>query len=117
MFIGYVPANQKLYTKLQKAGFILVYKTAVMYTKDGKTIIKGNVDAELVLHAAAIEFPNYDKGLIITNDGDFFCLVQYLDDKNKLLRIIAPNNKYSTLFRPYRNKILTLDLFRNSLEK
>ena len=117
MFIGYVPTNQSLYTKMQKAGFILVYKTAIMYTKHGKTIIKGNVDAELVLHSAAIEYPNYDKAIIVTNDGDFLCLVQYLEKNGKLLKIIAPNKKYSTLFRPYRNFIVTLDRFQNSLEK
>ena len=117
MFIGYVPTNQSLYTKLQKAGFVLVYKTAVTYSHKGKTIVKGNVDAELVLYSAAIEYPNYDKAIIVTNDGDFLCLVQYLDTHDKLLKIIAPNKKYSTLFRPYRNQILTLDLFKNSLEK
>ena len=117
MFIGFIPTSQTLYTKLQKAGFILVYKTAITYSKNGKTIIKGNVDAELVLHAAAIEYPNFDKSVIVTNDGDFLCLVQYLDKNNKLLKILAPNKKYSTLYRPYRNKILTLDLFKNSLEK
>jgi uncharacterized LabA/DUF88 family protein len=117
MFIGFLPENQSLYTRLQKAGFILVYKTAITYSRKNKTIIKGNVDAELVLHSAAIEYPNYDKAVIITNDGDFLCLVQYLVENGKLLKIIAPNTKYSTLFRPYRNQILTLDLFRGSLEK
>jgi uncharacterized LabA/DUF88 family protein len=117
MFIGFLPGNQKLYTRLQKAGFILVYKTAVIYSQDNKTIIKGNVDAELVLHAAAIEYQNYDKAIIVTNDGDFLCLVQYLDENGKLLKIIAPNKQYSTLYRPFRNQILTLNLLRNSLEK
>jgi uncharacterized LabA/DUF88 family protein len=117
MFIGFVPDNQKLYTQLQKAGFILVYKTAVIYQRGGKTIIKGNVDAELVLHSAAIEYENYDKAIIVTNDGDFLCLVRHLNDKGKLLKILAPNKKYSTLFRSYRNKILTLDTLQGSLER
>jgi uncharacterized LabA/DUF88 family protein len=51
-----------------------------------------------VLHAAAIEYPNYDKAIIVTNDGDFLCLVKHLNDNGKLLKIIAPNAKYSTLF-------------------
>jgi hypothetical protein len=29
MFIGFIPDNQKLYTELQKAGFILVYKPTI----------------------------------------------------------------------------------------
>jgi len=116
MFIGYVPANQRLYTQLQKAGFILVYKTAISYMKNGKTFIKGNVDAELVLHSAAIEYPNYDQAVIVTNDGDFFCLVQYLDDNRKLLKILAPNSRYSSLFRPYVDKLQTLDRLENTLK-
>jgi uncharacterized LabA/DUF88 family protein len=116
MFIGFLPGNQKLYTRLQKAGFILVYKTAVIYSQDNKTIIKGNVDAELVLHAAAIEYHNYDKAIIVTNDGDFLCLVQYLDDCGKLLKIIAPNSHYSSLFKPYISRLMTIEKLRGSLE-
>ena len=43
--------------------------------KDGNR--KGNVDAELVLSAAAIEFINYDKAVIVSGDGDFACLVDF----------------------------------------
>ena len=59
IFIGLVENNQKLYTSLQKAGFILVFKPTVQYFEDGVETVKGNVDAELVLHAAAIQYPNY----------------------------------------------------------
>ena len=56
--------NQALYTNLQKDGFILVFKPALKLP-DGRA--KGNVDAELVLHTM-IEYPNYDKVIIITGD-------------------------------------------------
>jgi uncharacterized LabA/DUF88 family protein len=81
MFIGYVPDNQKLYTELQKSGFILIYKPTISRMVDRKQIIKGNVDAELVLHAAATEYDNYDEAIVVTNDGDFMCLVQSLEEK------------------------------------
>ena len=68
LFIGYVPQNQSLYTKLQEDGYVLIFKPT-MILADGKT--KGNTDAELVLHAM-IEWDNYDKALIVTGDGDFF---------------------------------------------
>jgi uncharacterized LabA/DUF88 family protein len=58
MFIGFVPGNQDLYTELQKAGFILVYKPTIERILEGRRVTKGNVDAELVLHAAAIEYDN-----------------------------------------------------------
>lgn len=62
---------------------------------DGKT--KGNCDAELVLQAM-IEYPNYNKAMIVTGDGDFYCLVKYLIEKSKLMAIIIPNkHKFSAL--------------------
>lgn len=54
--------------------------------------VKGNVDAELVLHTM-IEFKNYDKALIVTGDGDFYCLVEHLIKKKKLLKLMIPDKK------------------------
>jgi uncharacterized LabA/DUF88 family protein len=63
--------------------------------------VKGNVDAELVLHAM-IEFSNYNKAIIVTGDGDFHCLVEYLKKQDKLERLIVPNrHKYSSLLRKF----------------
>jgi uncharacterized LabA/DUF88 family protein len=92
-----------LYTSLQEAGFICVFKPTLKYL-DGKT--KGNCDAELVLQSM-IEYSNYQKALIVTGDGDFYCLAKYLLEKDKLLSILIPNRlKFSALlkfrvFRPY----------------
>jgi uncharacterized LabA/DUF88 family protein len=115
MFIGLVANNQKLYTQLQAAGFILIFKPTVRYFENGKETVKGNVDAELVLHASAIEFPDYDKAIIVTGDGDFACLVEFLDDKGKLLHVFTPNNKYSKLLRPYSKYIVELSRLKTSL--
>ena len=110
IFIGYMPENQSLYTSLQKDGCILVFKPTLILP-DG--VVKGNVDAELVLHAM-IEYANYDKALIVTGDGDFYCLVEYLMQKDKLLKLMVPNkNKYSALFRPLIPHII----FMNNLRK
>lgn len=103
LFIGYVEGNNDLYTALQEAGFICIFKPTLIY-KDGTT--KGNCDAELVLHAM-IEFKNYEKAVIVTGDGDFYCLVKYLIEQNKLATVLIPDrNKFSALlkfklFRPY----------------
>lgn len=115
MFIGLVANNQKLYTQLQAAGFIFIFKPTVRYFENGKETVKGNVDAELVLHAAAIELPNYDKAIIVTGDGDFACLVEFLDDQAKLLHVFTPNNKYSKLLRPYSKYIVELSRLKSSL--
>ncbi|MFZ2303837.1 MAG: NYN domain-containing protein [Minisyncoccia bacterium] len=103
LFIGYIEGNNPLYISLQSAGFLCIFKPTLEY-KDGTT--KGNCDAELVLHAM-IEYPNYNKAIIVTGDGDFYCLAQYLLEKDKLFAILIPNRfKFSALlkfkiFRPY----------------
>ena len=117
LFIGMVPDNQGLYTKLQKCGFILIFKPTVRYFENGKETFKGNVDAELVLHAAAIQYKNYDKAIIVSGDGDFACLAEYLSEKNKLLHIFTPNAHYSKLLKPYSKYIVRMDLLRHSLER
>jgi len=93
LFIGYVPGNEALYTELQKAGYIVIFKP----TLEVKGRIKGNVDAELVLHTM-IEYENYDKAIIVSGDGDFHCLIEYLLEKEKLERVLIPNrHKFSSL--------------------
>ncbi len=116
MFIGLVTDNQPIYTMLQRAGFILVFKPTVRYSKDGFETVKGNVDAELVLHAAAIEFDNFDKAIIVSGDGDFYCLVEYLEEHDKLLKVLVPNRHFSGLLRKYFNYVVRLDRLRDRLE-
>ncbi len=103
LFIGYIEGNNELYKSLQEAGFICIFRPTLKY-KDGST--KGNCDAELVLQAM-IEYQNYDKALIITGDGDFYCLAKYLEENYKLEALLIPNRlKFSALlklkvFRPF----------------
>src|SRR3989344_5122607 len=112
LFIGFVQDNQSLYTYLQSVGFICVFKpTQEIKDKSGKVIVKGNVDAELVLHAM-IEYKNYDKTVIVSGDGDFHCLIEYLYQKNKLLKVIVPNKRYSSLLRKFGKFIVNVGLFK-----
>lgn len=120
MFIGYVPDNEELYKQMQDAGYTVVLKPTVdMYMteeelKDEKHVTKGNADAELVLYAMK-EYQNYDKAIVVSGDGDFYCLVEYLSQKQKLLHLLAPNNHYSTLYRPFESSVVVLDTLRNQL--
>ncbi len=54
--------------------------------------VKGNCDAELVMQTM-VDIKNYDKAMLITGDGDFHCLVNYLSSENKLLKVLAPSTK------------------------
>lgn len=109
LFIGYLPGNEALYQYLQEAGYIVIFKPCLEYKKKRKKVIKGNVDAELVLHSM-IQFNNYDKAMIVSGDGDFYCLNEYLEKKNKLYKIVIPNpRKYSALLRKFRKYFIYLN--------
>lgn len=103
IFIGYVEKHKDLYKSLQEKGYILIFKPTLVY-KDGST--KGNCDAELVLQVM-IDFNNYDKAVIVSGDGDFFCLVDYLVKQKKLGKLLVPNQgKYSALLRSIPSEYL-----------
>lgn len=107
LFIGYVPTNQSLYSSLQKAGYILVFKPTIP-DKDGN--LKGNVDANLVLQAM-IDYKSYDKAIIVTSDGDFYCLVEYLYGNNKLEKVISPYTETCSVLlkRSAQEKVVFMD--------
>ena len=79
-------------------------------------LTKGNVDAELVLYASAITYPEYDRAIIVSGDGDFHCLIEFLAQREKLLLVLAPNRHYSSLLRKFDHFILRIDKLRSSLE-
>ncbi|MFA4831005.1 MAG: hypothetical protein WC862_04180 [Patescibacteria group bacterium] len=63
-----------------------------------------------------IEYANYDKAIIITGDGNFHCLIEYLISKNKIERLIVPNKyKYSSLLRHFNNFITFLNNTKDKL--
>lgn len=112
LFIGYIPENQTLYTYLQKCGYILIFKPTLK-DRDGKH--KGNVDAELVMHAM-LEYPNYAKALIAAGDGDYHCLVDHLVKNKKILKLMIPNKfKYSSLLRGFMRDIVFMNNLKNKL--
>ena len=112
-----VKENEDLYASLEKAGFILVFKPTLEYKKGERVHTKGNVDAELVLHTM-IEYNNYDQAIIVSGDGDFYCLVEHLLNQKKLLRLLVPNSrKYSALLRGFVGHIHYLDGLKKKLSE
>lgn len=100
LFIGYIEGNTDLYKSLQEMGYICIFKPTLVY-KDGRT--KGNCDAELVLQAM-VEFRFYKKAVIVTGDGDFYCLVDYLIKQGKLCKLLIPNEgSYSALLKRFES--------------
>jgi uncharacterized LabA/DUF88 family protein len=127
MFIGYIPENEDLYEKMHEAGYMVVLKPTFDVTKpriegektddeerDKDKPIKGNIDADLVLWAMK-EMSNYHKAIIVSGDGDFYSLIEYLEGKGRLLHLLTPSGHYSRLYAPYEKYIVRLDQFRHDL--
>ncbi|MEI6420338.1 MAG: NYN domain-containing protein, partial [bacterium] len=76
---------------------IIVFKQTVSIGEK----IKGNCDAELVLKTVSDYYKKeFSSCYLITGDGDFGCLVEFLKDNNSIHGIIAPDkNKCSFLLR------------------
>ncbi len=127
MFIGYMSENESLYEYMHNLGYLVVLKPTLEIhhnqsdSKDSdsnndpeKSTIKGNVDTEIVLTALK-EMPNYSKAIIVSGDGDFYSLIEYLQQKQRLAYVMTPNWQYSTLLKPFEKSIINLDKYRSTL--
>jgi uncharacterized LabA/DUF88 family protein len=133
MFIGYVPEFEDMYQQLHESGYLIVLKptfdmTRVQLTAEEKEEkrkdkregekeerpTKGNVDADLVLWAMK-EMPNYHQAVLVSGDGDFYSLVEYLVEKKRLRKLLTPNAFYSGLYNKFDQHVDRLDLHRSEL--
>jgi uncharacterized LabA/DUF88 family protein len=125
MFIGYMAENESLYELMHDHGYLVALKPTLEIKphaengeeakdRDDKPVVKGNIDADLVLYAMK-ELPNYDKAVIVSGDGDFFGLIEYLAQQHKLLKVLTPNQRYSTLLKEFEAYIEGLEQHRKEL--
>jgi len=114
VFLGYMPEQQNLYRSLQMKGYVLVFKPVIT---GGDGVVKGNVDADLVLQAM-IEYNNYDKAILVSSDGDFQCLVRYFNENDKLKIVMSSYIKTCSklLKKAAKEKIMFMDNLRKKLE-
>lgn len=114
LFIGYIPKYTALYSNLEKFGFILIFKP-VITRKNSK--YKGNIDAELVLHSCKITYDSYDKAVIVSGDGDFYCVHKFLKENKKLGTILIPNSKSeSSLLKEFTSYKVYMEYEKGKLE-
>ena len=96
-FLGYVhDDNATLYTRIQELGYIVVFKKQIFEMKSAK---KWNIDSDLIFRVMEklIDEPDeFDKILLISGDGDFKILVDYLIKKDRFLKILLPNKKFAS---------------------
>ena len=95
-FLGYVSdEHQDLYKNLQKSGFIVLFREHSSNLKANK---KGNVDTDIVFEImkALIERDDFNKVILVSGDGDYKKLVDYLIEKGRLKRLLFPNRQFAS---------------------
>jgi uncharacterized LabA/DUF88 family protein len=114
LFLAHNSTNAQLYRDLQQQGFELIFRPE-METYQSK--LRGYTETELVLWAMA-EGNSYDRAVIVSGDGDLYCLVDYLNKRGKLLRVLVPDYyKYSSHLNRYAgSKLDFLNQLRGKLE-
>ena len=115
IFLGLIPANTKLYQDLQEWGYTIVFKPIV---PDGNGKVKGNCDAELVLQAVSDFYERKcDSAVLVSSDGDFACLVNFIKEKGTSVSILCPEPKScSILLKRTGVSITYLDELRDKLK-
>lgn len=116
IFIGYLFENEDRYNTLHTFGYTLIFKPVVM---DNIGSIKGNCDAELVLQSVRDVFEkSFGKSILVTSDGDFACLANFLITKDKLEIILSPRrgNKCSVLIKRLPSKITFMPEIKNKIK-
>jgi uncharacterized LabA/DUF88 family protein len=116
IFIGLIPKYKDLYNYLQKSGFTLIFKE-VVYNDIGRP--KGNCDADLVLQAVSDMYENkFEKAVLVSSDGDYAGLVNFLEERKKILFVLSPGSekKCSILLKRTGVKISYLKEQRLNLE-
>lgn len=116
-FLGFLNEdNQSLYSDLQKAGFIIVFRE---HNKKMLGTKKGNVDTDIVFEIMRnlIENSELEKIVLVSGDGDYKKTVDYLIKKNKLEKILFPNGKTASSLYNNINNSLKLSFSRKNVRE
>jgi len=95
-FLGcMISGNDRLYDEIQEAGFILKFRkhnTAMLGLK------KGNVDSDIIFQVMKLIYTSedFDKIILISGDGDYKMLVDFLIEINKFKIILFPNRHFAS---------------------
>ncbi len=109
-FLGFVnDEHQDLYSYIQESGFILVFRehNSAMLGKK-----KGNVDCDIVFSIMKRLYKQQVDGgvVLVSGDGDYRQLVDFLIEEGKFVKILFPNQKrasslYKSIDLKYRSDL------------
>jgi len=95
-FLGYVSeVNDDLYDKIQKAGFLLKFREHSSSMMGKK---KGNVDSDIIFSVMKKLYRKYDfdKIILVSGDGDYKMLVDFLIKESRFKKILFPNKQFAS---------------------
>lgn len=95
-FLGFISEKeQSLYDNLQKAGFIVSFRDHSAGLKGKK---KGNVDNDIIFGVMRklVENEPFNKVFIVSGDGDYYRMVDFLIKKEKFGKMLFPNSTYAS---------------------
>lgn len=119
-YLGYVQdgtSYQKLYDDLQDAGFHLVFREHNSAMKGTK---KGNVDADIIFSIMKRLYlkEDFNKVVLVSGDGDYKQLVDFLIEQDKFAKILFPKQRYASSLYKSLGEWFKADLSeQNTLKK
>jgi len=95
-FLGCVNEElQDLYDEIQEAGFILKFRehNTIMLGKK-----KGNVDSDIIFNIMKKLYKkeDFDSIVLVSGDGDYKMLVDFLIEEKRFKKILFPNKKFAS---------------------
>jgi len=95
-FLGFtIDDYSDLYDKIQEAGFILKFRehNSSMIGKK-----KGNVDGDIIfsIMKKIYKKEQFDKIVLVSGDGDYKMLVDFLIEEGRFKKILFPNKKFAS---------------------
>src|SRR3989344_1200318 len=113
--LGFVNEKyQDLYEEIQKAGFILVFK---QHSSVMAGLKKGNVDSDIIFSVMKRLYKkeDFEKIVLVSGDGDYKMLVDFLLEENRFEKILFPDRKrasslYKAIGGPYFDALDTADI-------
>ena len=112
VFIGKILGDDSLYQNYTQWGYQVVYQP----TAPVRQGVKDNCDGALIVYAMQGHYEkSYDQAVLVTGDGDFAPLAQFLKTKNALSGIIAPSGERCSLLLKSIYWITDLSALRHEL--
>lgn len=118
-YLGVVQDGERyesLYEEIQSAGFILVFRehNSAMLGKK-----KGNVDSDIIFSVMKRLYRKeaFNKVVLVSGDGDYKMLVDFLIEEDKLEKVLFPDGKRaSSLYKQITRKYFD-DLSKEDIQR